>query len=120
MPCTTDRKELTEYLGKNHKSLFINQQSGFDAEFDGRCTNVDPDTGLSLSVLRRLEKNERCYVVFKDVETDVSADKVVGASVLVINPDYTWESVSDEETRSYYYPSRLFRTSRYNYIQSGI
>ena len=120
VPCTTDRKELTEYLGKNHKSLFINQQSGFDAEFDGRCTNVDPDTGLSLSVLRRLEKNERCYVVFKDVETDVSADKVVGASVLVINPDYTWESVSDEETRSYYYPSRLFRTSRYNYIQSGI
>ena len=120
VPCTTDRKELTEYLGKNHKSLFINQQSGFDAEFNGRCTNVDPDTGLSLSVLRQLEKNERCYVVFKDVETDVSADKVVGASVLVINPDYTWESVSDEETRSYYYPSRLFRTSRYNYIQSGI
>ena len=65
VPRTIDRKELTEYLGKNHKSLFKSQQSGFDAEFNGRCTNVDPTTGLNLSVLRRLEKNERCYVVFR-------------------------------------------------------
>lgn len=96
------------------------QQSGFDAQFIGRCTDIDPDTGEELTDMRRLDNGTRCYVVFKNVDTSVTAETVSGASVLVLKPDYTWETLSEKETRLYYYPVRLFRTNYYNYSLYGI
>ena len=35
LPTLDDKKNLTDYLGRNHKSLMNGQPSGFDAEFAG-------------------------------------------------------------------------------------
>lgn len=120
VPRISDKNHLTAYLGRNHKSMLQGQQSGFEAQFLGRCTDLDPETGEILTEMKRLDNGTRCYVVFKDVDTTVTADKISGASVLVLKPDYTWETLSDEEARFYYYPVRLFRTNYYNYSLYGI
>lgn len=120
VPRISDKKHLTDYLGHNHKSMLQGQQSGFEARFLGRCTDINPETGEELVEMQRVDEGKRCYVVFKNVDTKVTAEKVTGASVLVLNPDYTWETLSDEEARFYYYPVRLFRTNYYNYSLYGI
>ena len=120
VPRISDKSHLTDYLGHNHKSMLQGQQSGFEAQFLGRCTDIDPKTGEELTEMKRVDNGTRCYVVFKNVDTTVTAEKVSGASVLVLNPDYTWETLSDEEARFYYYPVRLFRTNYYNYSLYGI
>lgn len=120
VPRTTDKVHLTRYLGHNHKSMLQGQQSGFDALFLGRCTDINPDTGEELLEMRHLDNGTRCYVVFKNVDMTVTAETVSGASVLVLKQDYTWETLSDKEARFYYYPVRLFRTNYYNYSLYGI
>lgn len=120
VPRISDKSHLADYLGHNHKSMLQGQQSGFEAKFLGRCTDIDPETGEELTEMKRVDNGTRCYVVFKNVDTTVTAEKVSGASVLVLNPDYTWETLSDKEARFYYYPVRLFRTNYYNYSLYGI
>ena len=126
VPRVADMYHLTSYLGHNHKSMLQGQQSGFDAKFLGKCTDIDPETGEELTQIQRLEAGTRCYIVFKNVDTSVTADKVSGASLLVMKPDYTWQILSDDnkdsyrEIQGYYYPIRLFRTNYYNYIEYGI
>ncbi|RRD93239.1 hypothetical protein EII33_01165 [Bacteroides heparinolyticus] len=126
VPRVADMYHLTSYLGHNHKSMLQGQQSGFEARFLGKCTNIDPGTGEELTQLRRLEVGTRCYIIFKNVDTNVTANKVSGASVLMMKPDYTWQILSDDNNDSYrkikdyYYPVRLFRTNYYNYYAYGI
>lgn len=120
VPRTTDMGHLTTFLGRNHKSMFMGQQSGFDAQFVGKCTNKDPITGNNLSNLLQLEKDKKCYILFKDVTPEQNASTVTNATILSLNPDYTWESVLEEDIKSYYYPIRCFRTNHYNYKYSKI
>lgn len=120
VPRTSDKQNLTTYLGRNHKSMFIGQQSGFDAQFLGKCTDVDPDKGYDLGYVKQLEKGQRCYILFKDVDTTSGASNVKGATVLTLKPDYTWGEESKDDMTFYYYPIRCFRTNYYNYLNSGI
>ena len=120
VPRTTDQDQLTGYLGRNHKAIFKGQQSGFEANFLGRSTDIDPNTGVTLNQMQRLDVGVRCYVVFKDVDINESYEKVSGASVLALNADYTWETIPDKEVRFFFYPVRLFRTNYYNYTVSGV
>ncbi len=120
VPRISDKNNLENYLGHNHKSMLQGQQSGFEAQFLGRCTDIDPNTGVELTQMQRVDNGTRCYVVFKNVDMTTTAETVTGASVLVLKPDYTWETIPDSEARFYYYPVRLFRTNYYNYSLYGI
>lgn len=120
VPRTSDMNHLTRYLGHNHKTLLQGQQSGFEAKFLGRCTDRDFITEEPLDEMKRENVGTCCYIVFKDVNTSVSAGEVSGASVLLMKADYSWVTVPDAEVRFYYYPVRVFRTSYYNYRKSGI
>lgn len=119
VPRTTDKDNLTTYLGRNHKSMFAGQQSGFEAQFIGKCTDIDSD-GYELGYVTQLGKGQRCYILFKDVDTTSKSSKVAGATVLILKPDYTWDEESKSDTKKYYYPIRCFRTNYYNYINSGV
>ncbi len=120
VPRIEDKDNLSEYVGRNLKSLLAGQQSGFEANFLGRDAAVNPATGQDYSTPQREDQGKCCYIVFKNVSTSNNIDLVDEASVLAFKPDYTLETLSGGDISYYYYPVRLFRTNSYNYLQQGI
>lgn len=105
LPTLSDKKELTDYLGNNHKSLMKGQPSGFDAEFAGYYGNLDPRTGENLWETKLREVGQYSYIPFKTFITSTDGQ------ALVLAPDYTWQSYSIKSSHNNYFPVRLFRTS---------
>ncbi len=120
LPRLEDKDALTEFVGHNLKSLLNGQQSGFNANFLGRDATTNPATGTKYDTPQRVDKGQRCYIVFKDVTTNNNIDQVSQAAVLALKPDYTLETLTSDDISKYYYPVRLFRTTNYNYIYQGI
>ena len=107
LPTVDDKKNLTDYLGRNRKSLIKGQPSGFDAEFAGYYGDIDPRTGQDLWSIKLRDVDEYCYVLFK---TSINAED---GQALVLASDYTWQSYNISSTRMDYFPVRLFRTSSF-------
>lgn len=105
LPTLDDKKNLTDYLGRNHKALMKGQPSGFDAEFVGYYGNIDPCTGQDLGETKLRDKGNYCYVLFK---TSIHAED---GQALVMASDYTWQSYNIASSHNNYFPVRLFRTS---------
>ena len=105
LPTLSDKRNLTDYLGRNHKSLMKGQPSGFDAEFAGFYGSLDPRTGENLWDTKLRDVGQYCYIPFKTLinSTDGQA--------LVLAPDYTWQSYSIASSHNNYFPVRLFRTN---------
>ena len=105
LPTLDDKKNLTDYLGRNHKSLMNGQPSGFDAEFAGYYGYIDPRTGQDLWETKLRDVGEYCYVPFK---TSINAED---GQALVLAHDYTWQSYNIVSSHNNYFPVRLFRTN---------
>lgn len=105
LPTTADLRHLTQYLGKNAKSLFKGQVTGFDAQFEGYFGSYD-DSGSPLGSTQRRRKGERCYIAFKDGATTSTGE------ALVLSPNYTWNRIVTSSDFNWY-PVRLFRTNYY-------
>lgn len=105
LPLGADRKSLTDYLGNNMKALFKGQVSGFEAQFEGYYGSYD-EHGNSLGSNQRRNRNQRCYIPFKEGTTAGAGE------ALVLTPDYTWESIVTSSSFNYY-PVRLYRTSSF-------
>ena len=140
MPRTSDCESLTAYIGRNHKSLFKNQQSGLDLEFAG-CYGayyiLDPGApankgkyGLATSIF--MYQDKYCFLSFKDVTPLTYTEGnsltnaqhislITGAKYLVMDTNYEWQMVEYfDKVKDMKFPVRLFRTNGYNYKTSGI
>ena len=107
LPLASDRQNLTEYLGKNLKSLFKGQPSGFDAQFEGYFGVYDTGGNL-LDYETRRDQGKKCYVPFKKSVASSNGE------ALILSPDYTWTKVNTSSLYNYY-PVRLFRTAYFTH-----
>lgn len=99
LPAKHDKENLTDYIGRNTKSLFKGGTSGFDAQFCGYFA-----TGTSAP-----SDNSNCYIAFKE-----TAASTTRGYALVLKPDYTWDTEEISGINKMY-PVRLFRTRYYTY-----
>lgn len=99
LPTEHDKENLTDYIGRNTKSLFKGGTSGFDAQFCGYFS-----TGTSSPT-----DNTNCYIAFKE-----SAKSTTKGYALVLKPDYTWDTQVISGINKMY-PVRLFRTRYFTY-----
>lgn len=99
LPTQHDKENLTDYIGRNTKSLFKGGTSGFDAQFCGYFA-----TGTSAP-----SDASNCYIAFKE-----SAASTARGCALVLKPDYTWNT-QEVSGINKMYPVRLFRTRYFIY-----
>ncbi len=107
LPLTTDRQNLTEYLGNNLKCMFKGQQTGFEAQFAGYYGSCD-EYGNHEGKTEIKNKGMRCYVPFKGYATSSQGE------ALVLTSDYHWQTIQTSASFNYY-PVKLFRTSQFKY-----
>ena len=108
LPTLDHKKNLTDYLGYNHKALFKGQPSGFEADFAGYYGHHDPRTANDLGQNQLRDVGLYSYIPFK---TSLNAED---GQALVLAPDYTWQSYNIKASHNNYFPVRLFRTSYYH------
>ena len=90
IPSIDDLDALYTYVGRNPKTLFAQQQTGFDATFDGCLTSYDFLNDKPLGdVLRFLYKGEAAFIPFKNDRTNYTT----GGRALVLKPDYSLTEV---------------------------
>lgn len=108
LPMPKDISYLKSYIGKNTKSLFRGQVSGFDAQFAGCWGRYDI---LKNNAERTSEGyqyvNEYCFVPAKQTQ--------YSGSVIVLGKDYTTRLIDIDSGKADWYPVRAFRTSYYTY-----
>lgn len=109
-----DLNALINYIGNNQKALFKDQQTGFDASFDGCCRVVAEYDGPELWYISyNLEnKNKNCYSLFRNGKN---------GKCLELHSDYTFSVVdvqSFENGKSFnghYFPYRLYYNNKRKY-----
>ncbi len=107
LPTSYDLDCMIQYLGRNPKSLFKNQMSGFEADFCGYVVRHDLLTGQIPESILLGYVNQLCLIAFHD---DVS-----NGSALLIKPDYTWQKAKITDTHRNRYPIRPFRSKSFKH-----
>lgn len=108
LPSSEDVLDLCGFFYKNAKALFVGQQSGFNAEFDGFYGLYDVfDQDKNMGKYGQYYKDEYCFVACKD-------DDYTGIA-MILSPDYTLRYTSVNAARKNYYPVRLFRSKKFTY-----
>lgn len=107
LPTSYDLDCMIQYLGRNSKSLFKNQMSGFEADFCGYVVRHDLLTGEIPESIQLGYVNELCLIAFRDDASNGSA--------LLIKPDYTWQKAKITDTHRNRYPIRPFRSKRFKH-----
>lgn len=121
LPASTERINLTNYVGNNHKSLLMGQVSGFDAEFLGTFAWYDPmNTSKTYDVKTLIYNGDYCFVAFKDITKADFSYEITGGSVLAIGKDYEWHVITEYPGEGFnvkknWYPVKLFRTACFQY-----
>ena len=105
LPTSNDLNALMQYVGKNPKTLFKNQMSGFDADFCGYVVRQDLLTGQIPEDIDIGYVNELCVIAFHDDASNGTA--------LLIKPDYTWQAAKISKTYRNRYPIRPFRNKTF-------
>ncbi len=110
LPTSNDLNALLQYIGKNPKSLFSKQMSGFEAEFCGYVVRQDVLTGVRPDNVDLGYVDQLCLIAFHDDNANGTA--------LVIKPDYTWQTAPITKSYRNRYPIRPYR--RQNYIHQNL
>ena len=113
LPTQKDLDALIKYVGNNPKSLFMNQQTGFEATFDGCMMYHDFISGKELDDRILCYRGEKCFIPFKNTRDD----KTTGGSALMLSPDYSVEICPIDKEYKNWYPVRLYRNSGYTHPQ---
>ncbi len=107
IPRDKDILALEKYLGKNHKALFKDQQSGFDAQFAGYIGAHDVFTGKNIR--DELHYNgSYCFITSKEVAKN-------SGQALILAPNYTLQRKTIEKKDDNLYPVRAYRSSYFKY-----
>lgn len=109
LPAKDDLDALQKYVGRNPKTLFPGQQTGFEATFDGCMMYHDFLTGEDLPNRTIRYRGEKCFIAFKDTRSDLST----GGTALMLSPNYTLKRCPIEDDYDNWYPVRLYRNSQY-------
>lgn len=109
LPLTSDVENMIKYLGGNVKSLFLYQQTGFDAEFNGFIGNYSIEDGEETSIMK-----ENCFIVTKN--SLISED----GKLFMITPNYDYKVYNTSKDDGNEYPVRLFRTNYFKYTYENI
>lgn len=107
VPRNKDIVALQNYIGKNCKALFPNQQTGFEAQFAGYYGGHDVFTGKSIKISLH-EVGNYCMIAAKEAETQ-------SGQALILAPNYTLQRKDIKKEDDNAYPVRPFRTSYYKY-----
>lgn len=107
LPTSYDLDCMIQYLGRNPKSLFKNQMSGFEADFCGYVVRHDLLTGQIPESIQLGYVNQLCLIAFHDDASNGSA--------LLIKPDYTWQKAKITDTHRNRYPIRPFRSKSFKH-----
>lgn len=105
LPTSNDLNALLQYIGKNPKSLFHKQMSGFEAEFCGYIVRQDVLTGERPDDIDIGYVDQLCLIAFQDDNANGTA--------LVIKPDYTWQTAPITQSYKNRYPIRPYRREKY-------
>ena len=109
VPRVKDIRVLETYVGKNCKSLFPNQQSGFDAQFAGYNGEFDDlNQGKQFEKMGMHYVGEYCFIASKEGVSN-------SGEALVLSPDYTLKRCAINKATDNWYPLRAFRSSYYKY-----
>ncbi len=111
LPTSEELDALQQYVGRNPKTLFPSQQTGFEATFDGCMMYHDFLTNQELSNRTIRYQGEKCFVAFKNTRSD----RATGGTALMLSPDYTLKECPIEDVFDNWYPVRLYRNSKYNH-----
>lgn len=113
LPTIDDMDALLNYLGNNTKALFKNQQTGFEATFDGCYSDRDliasPDVASGFYTYRY--SNEKCLIAFKNSRAGTAS----GGSAICLSPDYSLKVIDIRATMAAQYTVRPFRDNKYKY-----
>lgn len=107
VPRDQDILALEKYLGKNHKALFKEQQSGFDAQFAGYVGGYDIFTGKKLDEERHYD-GSYCFITSKETLKN-------SGQALILAPDYSLQRKKIEKRDGNLYPVRAYHSSYYKY-----
>lgn len=107
VPRNKDIVALQNYIGKNCKALFANQQTGFEAQFAGYYGGHDVFTGEIIKISLH-EVGNYCMIAAKEAETQ-------SGQALILAPNYTLQRKDIKKEDDNAYPVRPFRTSYYKY-----
>lgn len=107
VPREKDILALEKYIGMNHKSLFKEQQSGFDAQFAGYIGGHDVFSGKKIK--DDLHYNgSYCFIASKEVLKN-------SGQALILAPNYTLLRKEIRKTDDNLFPVRAYRSSYYKY-----
>jgi hypothetical protein len=110
VPLESDRQHMVEYLGRNLKSLFIGQASGFDAKFSGFYGTFelfDGDINDDFDGTSPTGVGQYSCLPFKNGITTAQNT----GEVMVLTPDYKWVKADSIAANNNYYPVRAVRTA---------
>jgi hypothetical protein len=120
LPTPTQVRELQAYLGFNPKALFRNQQSGFNAEFNGYYgwSDINNQNRKFSDRERQLRYKGELNVICSKNSNDYK-----DACIMVLYPDYTIRVIDDntytnnfrDDWRDNFYPVRGVRGWMFNY-----
>lgn len=106
MPDSAKINNLKRYIGNNAKSLFKNQQSGFDAQFRGYYGNRDLFNGTKYSAYA-IRYGNYCFIPYKDGNS-------VGCA-LVLDKTYNYSKPNADANSDDFFSVRLSRSDKYQY-----
>lgn len=107
VPRNRDVIALQNYIGKNCKALFPNQQTGFEAQFAGYIGGHDVFTGRTIRDELH-EYGKYCMIAAKETEKG-------SGQALILAPNYTLQRKDIQKDDDNAYPVRPFRSSYYKY-----
>lgn len=108
VPRVKDIKALEQYVGKNTKALFANQQSGFEAQFAGYNGERDDLNGGKKVKMGMHYEGQYCFIASKEGVSN-------SGEALVLGADYTLRRVGITLDYDNWYPVRAYRSSYYKY-----
>lgn len=106
MPTSNDLNCLLTTIGLNTKALFMDQVSGFDAQFKGYYGSYDISNGIQIGEFRMMGE-DYSFIGFKD--------KLNSGSVMMIGARYELSRLPVAADQQNNYPIRLFRNSSFVY-----
>ena len=107
-PKSQDLEQLHDYIGKNVKSLFKGQVSGFDAQFVGYWGSYDAfDPTKTYGTAAYHYAGDYCFIPAKNSPYD--------GHVMAVGANYTTRILTIDSNRANWYPIRAFRTSYFTY-----
>ncbi|UKK55476.1 MAC/perforin domain-containing protein [Prevotella communis] len=112
LPSTQELNALQQYIGRNPKTLFHRQQTGFEATFDGCMMYHDFLKNEELDNRTLRYQGEKCFIAFKNTRSD----RATGGTALMLSSDYSLRECPIEDVYDNWYPVRLYRDSKYRHL----